>query len=492
MLARELGAVARAHHRAHPEGAPASRIATWLGALLPRVMHPGGWTTAARFAGAEPLWTGRARPYDESTLRCAADRLEAEGGVAHVAAVLRRQVDRAVRATGDEVVAYTDVFDQPWYTKAPAHAGPVGRLGNRLLGATYFGLTTVALEGGPTLFLHLSWHKPATPLGDALHDLLDDEARLAWWQRNVRLHIWDRGANGDAVLAWAWALEVPYLTIGRQRAELWRFRAPTARNDVGLPITVRPDTRLAGTTAEGPWEVVVPADPENPAETNGIRFRAGVTLTAADLLVLNARYKSRWPSMENELKALQARGFGRNRTRRRELTTGRGTDGAMERLRAREAERVAKVEALGELPATRRTIARLLTAAGKVGTVRAKQVALTVDASRKYARPEGGSEWLGKWLHLLAHNALALALHASAEAEVRSLETPAVFELLLGRAALTCIEHGRLTLWVDALDAAADRRRQAALIEVFNRLGLKCRGRVVTIRLHDRPAAVVI
>jgi hypothetical protein len=168
MLARELGAVARAHHRAHPEGAPASRIATWLGALLPRVMHPGGWMAAARLAGADPLWTGRARPYDESTLRCAADRLQAEGGAAHVAAVLRRQVDRAVRATGDEVVAYTDVFDQPWYTKAPAHAGPVGRLGNRLLGATFFGHTTVALQGGPTLFLHLSWHKPATPLDDCI------------------------------------------------------------------------------------------------------------------------------------------------------------------------------------------------------------------------------------------------------------------------------------------------------------------------------------
>lgn len=143
-------------------------------------MHPGGWTAAARFAGAEPLWTGRARPYDESTLRRVADCLEAEGGAAHVAAVLRRQVDCAVRATGDPVVAYTDVFDQPWYTKAPAR-------------------------------------------------------------------------RAEAVLDRAWALEVPYLTIGRQRAELWRFRAPTARNDAGLPITVRADARLGGTVAAGPW-----------------------------------------------------------------------------------------------------------------------------------------------------------------------------------------------------------------------------------------------
>jgi hypothetical protein len=308
----------------------------------------------------------------------------------------------------------------------------------------------------------------------------------------VRLHIWDRGANGDAVLDWAWALEVPYLTIGRQRAELWRFRAPTTRNGLGLPITVRPDARLGGTAAEGPWEVVVPADPEDPEEVDGIRFRAGVALTEADLLALNARYKSRWPSMENELKALQARGFGRNRTRRRELTTGRGTDGTLERLREREGTRVAKVHELGEQPATRRTVARLLGAASKVGAVRAQQAALAADAPLKYARPEGGSEWLGKWLQLLAHNALALALHTSAEAEVRAMDAPVVFELLLGRAALTCIERGRLTLWVDALDAAADRRRQAALVEVFNKLGLRCRGRVVTLRLHERPAATVV
>ncbi len=190
--------------------------------------------------------------------------------------------------------------------------------------------------------------------------------------------------------------------------------------------------------------------------------------------------------MENELKALQARGFGRNRTRRRELTTGRGTDGALERLHAREVERVAKVEALGEQPATRRTVARLLRAAGKVGVVRAEQAALAAAAPLRYVRPEGGSEWLGKWLHLLAHNALALALHTSAEAEVRAMDAPALFELLLGRAALTCLERGRLTLWVDALDAAADRRRQAALVEVFNKLGLRCRDRVVTLRLHDR------
>ena len=38
------------------------------------------------------------------------------------------------------------------------------------------------------------------------------------------------------------------------------------------------------------------------------------------------------------------------------------------------------------------------------------------------------------------------------------------------------------------LDAAADRRRQAALVEVFNKLRLRRRGAVVVIRLRERTA----
>ncbi|MBK6532164.1 MAG: hypothetical protein IPF99_21975 [Deltaproteobacteria bacterium] len=57
-------------------------------------MHPGGWTSAARAAGAEPLLTGRGRPYDESTLRRAADQLDAEGCSARVAQAMWDQVGR--------------------------------------------------------------------------------------------------------------------------------------------------------------------------------------------------------------------------------------------------------------------------------------------------------------------------------------------------------------------------------------------------------------
>ena len=91
-------------------------------------------------------------------------------------------------------------------------------------------------------------------------------------------------------------------------------------------------------------------------------------------------------------------------------------------------------------------------------------------------------------MHLLVHNALALALATSAGEEVRAMSPTTVFELLLGQSALTCIEEGRLTMWVDALDAAEDRRRQAALVGVINKLGLRCRESLVVIRLRQRPA----
>ena len=328
---------------------------TWLGALIPRVMFPGSLAAAARYAGAEPLWTGRRRAYAESTLRQAADRLDAEGASTHVAGTVWKQVAGAVAKVDEAVIAHTDMFDQAYYTKKLAHAAPIGRLGNRLLACAYFGLTTVALPEGPTLFAHLSWHKPASPLRDALEDLFDDQTRMAWWHEHVRLHIVDRGANGDPVLRWMGAWEVPYLTIGHKGAELWRFRAPTLRNGHALPFVMRPDARPGGDAEDGPWELIVPAHPDDPDATRGIRFRSAVALTEAELLALNALYKSRWPSMENELKALQSRGFGRNRTRRMELTMSRGTDGELARLRQREEAHVAKVHEQGAMPVSGET-----------------------------------------------------------------------------------------------------------------------------------------
>lgn len=457
-----------------------------MGAFIPRVMFPGSLAAAARQAGAEPLWTGRSRAYAESTLRLAAVRLDAEGVWTHVADAVWEQVTGAVAKIDDKVIAYTDMFDQPYFTKKLAHAAPIGRLGNRLLAGTYFGLTTISLPAGPTLFAHLSWHKPASPLRDALEVLFEDEARMAWWHEHVRLHILDRGANGDPVLRWLWTWEVPYLTIGRTSAELWRFHTPTTRNEHALPFVVRPDARLDGDREDGPWELIVPADPSDVDETRGIRFRSAVPITDAELLSLNALYKSRWPSMENEIKALQSRGFGRNRTRHLELTVSRGTDGEAARLREREETLQAKAEELDTLPVSGRTFERIVATARKFHAVRAAQESLLENAARKHTRVEGGAERLGKWLHLLVHNAMALGQATSPHEEVRVMEPNTVFELLLGRSALTCVEAGRLTMWVDALDAADDRRRQAALVEVFNKLGMRCRGREVAIHLRER------
>jgi hypothetical protein len=77
LVATDLAKIARDYHAAHPAGPTAARIGTWLGALVPRVMHPGRWMSAARFAGAEHLITGLTYVYGESALPHAADQLDA-------------------------------------------------------------------------------------------------------------------------------------------------------------------------------------------------------------------------------------------------------------------------------------------------------------------------------------------------------------------------------------------------------------------------------
>lgn len=489
LLAEHLRGIAREHHAACPSGPSEAKRVTQLGALVPRVMYPGSWAEAARHAGAEPLWTGRSRAYDASTLRQVATRLDAEGCSERVANVVWNQVERAVEAGGEEVIAYTDMFDPPYYTKKLAHAAPIGRLGNRILAATYFGLTTIALPQGPTLFAHLSWHKPAAPLGDGLEDRFAEDARLAWWHDHVRLHIVDRGANGDRILGWCLDWDVPYLTIGRQSADLWRFRTPTYQTARGKPIVVRPDTRLEGTASDGPWEVIVPANPDDPDATRGLRFRSAVECTADIVVELNAVYKSRWPSMENEIKALLSRGFGRNRTRKLELTTSRGVDGQLLRLDEREADLLAQIVTLNEEPVTRRNADKMRSMKRKVRKVRGLRARTQSGATLKHARPEGGAERLGKWLHLLTQNALALALYASNDPAIRSMSATKVFDLLLGQPAIARVAPDHLTLWVEAVGSAADRRLQESLVEVFNKLQLRSLGSLIEIRLRQTLTA---
>ena len=65
------------------------------------------------------------------------------------------------------------------------------------------------------------------------------------------------------------------------------------------------------------------------------------------------------------------------------------------------------------------------------------------------------------------------------------MDPDTVFDLLLDRPAITCVENGKLTLWVEAVGGAADQRRQAALVEVFNKIALRCRGSLVNVRVRQ-------
>src|SRR5271154_6215678 len=113
--------------------------------LVSRLMPSVGWAAAERHADGEPIWTGRSHPYGGSTVRKRARDFAARGGADLVPRALDASVEQAVAASGEKASAYTDMFDQVYWTKKPAYAAPIGGRGNRLLGATYFGMTFVGL-----------------------------------------------------------------------------------------------------------------------------------------------------------------------------------------------------------------------------------------------------------------------------------------------------------------------------------------------------------
>lgn len=323
-------------------------------------MSPGGWIAGERHAGAEPIWTGRARPYDESTLRNHARQLARDGGTDSVARTVEAQVHEAVAACGTKAIAYTDMFDQVYWTKKPAYAAAIGNLGNRLLAATYFGLTFVRPDGGPTLAYHVSWHKPASPLQDALEALHGETRRVTWMDANLRYHIWDRGGSGTATLCWAAARGIPYVTVSRGSTRLTRNRrVPRVRTRSNLPVFVRRDRKIArgkatrSTGSRGrpkdatPEEVIFPAHPsKGRTSTKALRYRTGRPLTKAALRNLDRLYKTRWPSNENAIKALVAVGFDKNLDRGLTKTASRGVDGELARLAAREQSLLEEVGSL--------------------------------------------------------------------------------------------------------------------------------------------------
>jgi hypothetical protein len=474
----------------------AARIEMHLGALVGRLMPTGGWVAGERGSGSEPIGTGRTRPYDESTLRKHVRELAQHGGTDVVARVVEAQVERAVAASGGKAVAYTDIFDQVYWTKKPAHAGPVANRGNRLLAATYFGLSFVRPTHGPTLAYHVSWHKPASPLQDALEALHAEPRRATWLTATIRRHTWDRGGSGRPTLRWALARHIPYLTVTKGSTRWTRYRrTPRVYTRKKVPVFVRRDAavlrgmrrRTSAERSATPEEVIFPAHSDKGrASTQALRYRTGAPLSKDELRNLDRVYKTRWPANENAIKALVAVGFDRNLDRELTATTSRGTDGRQARLEQR--EQALRDEMAACRPTTSAQFTKALARFGrKVRACNDERAAIDAIPKDKAARMPTGAEGLVKNLMLLMYNALALMLMRSPLDEVRAMTTGRVYDLLLGCPMLACLEAQRTTLWIDPVPNAAERLLQGELVRLFNDQALTLRGLPLRLRLYDPP-----
>jgi hypothetical protein len=480
-LARQMAA------RPEPPTGGVPLIAMHLAVLVSRLMPVVGWAAAERHADGEPVWTGRSRPYDESTVRKRARDLAARGGTELVARAVEVSVEQAVTALGAKAIAYTDMFDQVYWTKKPAYAAPIGNRGKRLLAATYFGLTVVQVNETATLAYHVSWHKPASPLQDALEALHDAPRRAAWLTQNVQLHIWDRGGSGRPTLRWALARRIPYLTVSQGSTSWARYRrSPQVFTQRRVPVFVRRDVEVARGAPRGssPEVVVYPAHPERGRRaTKALRYRCGRPLPKPELCALDRVYKARWPSNENVIKALVAVGFRRNLDRGLTPTTSRGTDGRAARLLVRQRDLDEKIAALRPT-----TIPRLIRQARPLAREQqkcaAERAAIAAIPQDKGARMNGGAELLCKNLMLLVYNRLKLLLAQSPSEEVRRMTPVRIQELLLGREMLACPEGRATTLWVDPPASPPERVLQEELVRLLNWQPLRLHGQELRIRLR--------
>jgi hypothetical protein len=472
----------------------AARIEMHLGALVGRLMPTGGWMAGERHSGAEPIGTGRARPYDESTLRKHVRELAQSGGTDIVARVVEAQVERAVAASEEKAVAYTDIFDQVYWTKKPAHAGPVANRGNRLLAATYFGLSFVRPALGRVLAYHVSWHKPASPLQDALEALHAEPRRATWLTATTRCHIWDRGGSGRPTLRWAFVHRIPYLTVTKGSTRWTRYRrAPQVYTRRRLPVFVRRDAavlrgmcrRTVAQRSVTPQEVIFPAHPDKGrTSTKALRYRTGAALSKDELRDLDHVYKTRWPCNENPIKALVAVGFDRNLDRGMTTTTSRGTDGRQTRLELR--EQALRDEVAACQPTTSAQLTKALARFGRFKRAcDEERAAIAAVPQDKGARMPTGAEGLAKNLMLLMYNALVLLLARSPIEQVQAMTVHRVYELLLGRTMLACLEAPRTTLWIDPVPNTSERHLQEELVRLLNEQALTLRGRPLHLRLYD-------
>jgi hypothetical protein len=397
-------------------------------------------------------------------------------------------VERAVVESGAKAVAYTDMFDQVYWTKEPSHAAPIASRGNRLLAATYFGMSFVRPENGPALAYHVSWHKPASPLQDGLDALYAAPRRAEWLTENVRLHIWDRGGSGRPTLRWALRQRIPYLTVSKKSAHWTRFRrAPRLYTRLGVPVFARRDFAVAKGSPKGsaPEEIIFPAQPRKGRfSKRSLRYLTCARLTKPQLRRLDRVYKTRWPSNENAIKALIAVGFDRNLDRGLTPTTSRGTDGRLARLEQREQTLRDKAKALK--PTTLRQVIRqtrpLLRQKAVCEKERAEITALPLN---KGARMSTGAELFCKNLMLLMYNMLAMLLMRSPLEEVRAMTPWRVHEVLLARSCLACLTNKNTTLWIDPVPAPSERVLQEELVRLFNERSLSLRGQHLRLRIRD-------
>jgi hypothetical protein len=358
----------------------------------------------------------------------------------------------------------------------------------------YFALTFVRVGGeqGPLLAYHVSWHKPATPLAVGIKTLYADPGRHVWLIANLRLHTWDRGGNGAPLLGWAAMEKIPYLTVANGSVYISAQRSkPVVRTSLGVPVFVVRDVRLParGDGSPVPRIIVFPARPEKGAAgKRALRFPTNAELPEGELATVNDVYKTRWPDMENQIKALIASGFGVNRDRTLKLTTSRGVDGKVERAIEHEAELMDQFEAVRQQPMTAKNFDKALRVVAKVGKEQSKRAALEALPLTKGAREAGHGELLCKTVMLMMYNALAVLLASSPLPAVRAMTPARVRDLLLGQPALVSMEGRRLTVWVEALADVEQRRLQAEVVRLFNELGrLRLTGYdAVAIRLVER------
>lgn len=415
----------------------------------------------------------------------------AAGAVAVAERVLLAQVRRAV---GDaSVMAYTDVFDQVYWTKKLAWAGPVGGLGNRVLACTYFGMTFVRVEGGPALAVHLSWHKPATPLSEPLRSLHTSRARARWLRQRVRCHILDRGTQGEPTLTWCLLHGVPYLTPTSSDVRWRRYRNPDDHTALGIPIFVREDRPLRAVAriepAAVPQRIIFPARPDRGVQNGrAVAYRVAAALTAEEVRTTDTVYKSRWPTNENPIKFLIAVGFDRNLDRTLDPTTSRGHDGKVERLQERLRELDARVEVRREQRDAHPTKQTHTTYEASVRARKKVQARLATHARRaelRGARSARGAEPLCKLVMLLIYNALVGLLATSAIAAVRVMTPERVRALLLACPAWAAFGSHAVTLWIESTPSPRDRPVQEELVRLVNTARLRTPHGSLQIRVRD-------